>query len=162
MSPAKAPACPASPQSLNTNRASAGSFSDQIAVIPVVHRILRSRWQYLLNDSHRRICFGDINRNWFCLKPPRHWCYRTTYFPMSALGQKQTCATHKPMSALPPIAKADFGKRLMPALPLEADMCGALAHFRYGPKADIACPTLWTGSCSAWRGTLRLPGDHRF
>jgi hypothetical protein len=30
---------------------------------------------------------------------------------MSALGQKRTCAAHKPMSALPPIAtgKADIG-----------------------------------------------------
>src|SRR5262249_40106992 len=40
---------------------------------------------------------------------------------MSALGQKQTFAVHQPMSALPPIA----------------DSCSALAHVRFGPKADI-------------------------
>src|SRR5262245_36313529 len=40
---------------------------------------------------------------------------------MSALGQKQTCAPHQPMSALPP----------------KADMCSATRDVRYGPKADI-------------------------
>src|SRR5262245_40971871 len=40
--------------------------------------------------------------------------------PMSALGHKQTYAVRKAMSALPP----------------KADMCGALAHVRFGPKAD--------------------------
>jgi len=40
---------------------------------------------------------------------------------MSALGQKQTHAMQQGMSALPP----------------KADMCGALAHVRYGPIADI-------------------------
>ena|SRR5262245_26364292 len=46
---------------------------------------------------------------------------------MSALGQKQTCAVQKGMSALPP----------------KADSCSALAHVRFGPKAD---------SCNAARG----------
>ena len=41
---------------------------------------------------------------------------------MSALGQKQTCAAQKPMSALPSIA----------------DICSAQAHVRFVPKADIA------------------------
>src|SRR5215510_6311227 len=41
---------------------------------------------------------------------------------MSALGQQQTCAPQKVMSALPP----------------KADMCGALGHVCFGPKADIA------------------------
>ena len=40
---------------------------------------------------------------------------------MSALGQKQTCAAQKVMSALPP----------------KADMCGALARVCFVPKADI-------------------------
>ena len=40
---------------------------------------------------------------------------------MSALGQKQTFAAHKRMSALPP----------------KADMCGAKRDVRSGPKADI-------------------------
>jgi hypothetical protein len=41
---------------------------------------------------------------------------------MSALGQKQTYAPQKAMSALPP----------------KADMCSALGHVCFGPKADIA------------------------
>jgi hypothetical protein len=58
---------------------------------------------------------------------------------MSALGQKQTYAVQNGMSALPPIAtaKAKFPQTVMSALPLKADMCGALAHVRFGPKADI-------------------------
>src|SRR5262245_53565785 len=40
---------------------------------------------------------------------------------MSALGQKQTLALQKAMSALLP----------------KADMCSALAHVCFGPKADI-------------------------
>ena len=43
---------------------------------------------------------------------------------MSALGQKQTCAAQKVMSALPP----------------KADMCGAQADVRLVPIADIALP----------------------
>ena len=39
---------------------------------------------------------------------------------MTALGQKQTCAAQKVMSALPP----------------RADICGALGHVRFVPKAD--------------------------
>ena len=39
----------------------------------------------------------------------------------SALGQKQTFAPQKAMSALAP----------------KADMCGALVHVRFVPKADI-------------------------
>src|SRR5262249_51546149 len=41
---------------------------------------------------------------------------------MSALGQKQTFAPRKGMSALPP----------------KADMCGATGDVRFGPIADIA------------------------
>jgi hypothetical protein len=41
---------------------------------------------------------------------------------MSALGQKETCAAQKVMSALPPIT----------------DMCSALAHVRFVPIADMA------------------------
>jgi len=41
--------------------------------------------------------------------------------PMSALGQKQTYAVQKCMSALPP----------------KADMCDATRHVCFGPKADI-------------------------
>src|SRR5690348_12247111 len=43
---------------------------------------------------------------------------------MSAFGQRQTFAVQKGMSALPP----------------KADMCGAQAHVRLGPVADIAFP----------------------
>ena len=44
---------------------------------------------------------------------------------MSALGHKQTYAVQKGMSALPPIA----------------DMCSAIGHVCFGPKADM--PTLF-------------------
>jgi len=40
---------------------------------------------------------------------------------MSTLGQKQTCATHRPVSALPP----------------KADMCGATRDVRFVPIADM-------------------------
>ena len=61
--------------------------------------------------------------------PPRPRVYQPFFLglrslvqqPMSALGQKQTFAVQNGMSALPP----------------KADMCGALAHVRYVPKADI-------------------------
>ena len=45
------------------------------------------------------------------------------------------------MSALPRIAtaKADFRKKVMSALPPKADVCGALADVRFGPKADNLC-----------------------
>jgi hypothetical protein len=58
---------------------------------------------------------------------------------MSALGQKQTFAPQKAMSALPPIAtaKADCRKTVMSALHPKADMCGATAHVCFGPIADI-------------------------
>jgi hypothetical protein len=43
---------------------------------------------------------------------------------MSALGQKQRCAMHQPMSALHSIAtvKADMPQMVMSALPLKADI----------------------------------------
>src|SRR5262245_28634148 len=55
---------------------------------------------------------------------------------VSTLGQKQTYAVQKDMSALPP----------------KADMCGALVHVCFGPIADIStrrssftyCPSHWT------------------
>ena len=57
---------------------------------------------------------------------------------MSALGQKQTCAVQKAMSALSPIAtaKADSPQAVMSALPLKADMCGAAGDVGYGPNSD--------------------------
>src|SRR5262245_23044425 len=42
---------------------------------------------------------------------------------MSAMGQKRTCAAHKLMSALPPIATANGHV----CFTLKADMCGATA-----------------------------------
>jgi len=58
---------------------------------------------------------------------------------MSALGQKQTCAVQKGMSALPPkaTAKADMPQMVMSALPPKADSCSATANVCFGPKADI-------------------------
>ena len=44
---------------------------------------------------------------------------------MSALGQKQTCALHQPMSALPPIAtaKADIPQKACLLYPLKRTFC---------------------------------------
>jgi hypothetical protein len=58
---------------------------------------------------------------------------------VSALGHKRTYAVQKGMSALHPIAtaKADMPQMIMSALPPKADMCGALADVRFGPKADM-------------------------
>jgi hypothetical protein len=62
---------------------------------------------------------------------------------MSALGQKQTCAAQKGMSALPP----------------KADMCGATSDVRFGPKADISQSTapfvIESGTGSEVRQPLR-------
>jgi hypothetical protein len=55
---------------------------------------------------------------------------------MSALGQKQTSAPQKVMSALPP----------------KADICSALAHVRFGPKADM-------GVCALDQATLHFAID---
>jgi hypothetical protein len=52
---------------------------------------------------------------------------------MSALGQKQTCAVQLVQSG-------------MSALPPKADMCGALAHVCFVPKADIRGCVLCGGS----------------
>jgi hypothetical protein len=41
------------------------------------------------------------------------------------------------MSALPATANADSRKKVMSALPAKADMCGAKADVRFGPKAGI-------------------------
>jgi hypothetical protein len=58
---------------------------------------------------------------------------------MSALGHKQTFAVQKGMSALRRIATREsaFAQKVMSALLPKADMCSALAHVRFGPKADI-------------------------
>ena len=48
---------------------------------------------------------------------------------MSALGQKQTCALQKVMSALPP----------------KADMCGATKDVCFGPIVDIVTSVTVTG-----------------
>jgi hypothetical protein len=34
--------------------------------------------------------------------------------------------------------KSGFPQKVMSALPPKADMCSAIAHVRFGPKADIA------------------------
>ena len=59
---------------------------------------------------------------------------------MSALGQKQTFAAHKGMSALPP----------------KADICSARAYVRFGPQADIALAHSITSSARAIRGGIAV------
>ena len=61
---------------------------------------------------------------------------------MSALGQKRTFAAQEVMSALPP----------------RADMCGALADVRLGPKADIRARDIGK-SMSAKRQKQVLTGE---
>ena len=58
---------------------------------------------------------------------------------MSALGHKRTYAPQQAMSALPPTAtkNAAMPKMVVSALHLKADMCSALAHVCFGPKADM-------------------------
>jgi hypothetical protein len=58
---------------------------------------------------------------------------------MSALGQKQTFAPQKAMSALTPNSdrESGFPYKVMSALPPKADMCSALAYVCFGPIADI-------------------------
>ena len=47
---------------------------------------------------------------------------------MSALGQKQTCAAHKPMSALPPKADIDAYEWNIRSVPI-ADIAALLDYF---------------------------------
>jgi hypothetical protein len=59
-------------------------------------------------------------------------------------GSQAEYAVQNGMSALPPIAtaKEDFRKKVMSALPLKPDMCGATRDFRKGAIADIG-PSAW-------------------
>ena len=58
---------------------------------------------------------------------------------MSAVGHKRTCAAQSVMSALPNSDhESGHPQKVMSALPPKADVCGALAHVCFGPKADIA------------------------
>src|SRR5262245_14693064 len=58
---------------------------------------------------------------------------------MSALGQKQTYALQRAMSALPPNSdrESEIPQKATSALPLKADMCGATAYVCFGPIAEI-------------------------
>src|SRR5262245_60473209 len=74
---------------------------------------------------------------------------RLGFRPMSALGQKQTCAVQLVMSALSP----------------KADMCSALANVCYGPKADILLrrPLLdrqGSSFCAGVTSSNLVPIDH--
>ena len=57
---------------------------------------------------------------------------------MSALGQKQTCAVQKGMSALPP----------------KADMCGAKRDVRFVPIADMTSVRIGVNQTQSKRGRL--------
>src|SRR5690349_5860022 len=66
---------------------------------------------------------------------------------MSALGQKQTCAAHKPMSALPPIAtgKADISlERAKGIEPSYAAWEAAVLPLNYAREPSALCP--WNGA----------------
>ena len=62
--------------------------------------------------------------------------------PMSALGQKQTCAPQKVMSALLP----------------KADMCIALAYVCFGPQADSTSSIRSLLGAQRWRS---MASEHR-
>ena len=66
----------------------------------------------LASDGHNPIYFVELTQ------------INRVHLLMSALGQKQTYAMQNVMSALPPIA----------------DMCIALGHVRFVPRADMAPP----------------------
>src|SRR5262249_19580897 len=76
-----------------------------------------------------RIPQGNLKEAHVALLPPPQTeniggvVHHKFVLPMSALGQKQTCAMQDVMSALPP----------------KADICIAKRDVRFGPKADI-CP----------------------
>ena len=72
---------------------------------------------------------------------------------MSALGQKQTCAAQKGDVRFAPNSDREsrHAANGMSALPPKADMCTALAHVRFGPKADMIIPRRLA------TGLLRLP-----
>jgi hypothetical protein len=56
---------------------------------------------------------------------------------MSALGHKQTFAVQNRMSAFTPDNDRESGfPHKVIALPPKADMCSALTHVRFGPKAE--------------------------
>src|SRR5262245_47410929 len=59
--------------------------------------------------------------------------------PMSALGQKQTCASQKAMSALPPIAtaKANFRKRACPLYPRKRTCAVQIPMSALGQKRTL-------------------------
>ena len=62
-----------------------------------------------------------------------------TFCEVSASGQKQTYASQKGVSALPPDSdpKSGYPQTVMSALHLKADVCGANRRFCFGPEADI-------------------------
>src|SRR5262245_25844245 len=62
---------------------------------------------------------------------------------MSALGQKQTYAVQNRMSALPPIA----------------DMCSAIRHVCFGPKADMASYSRTSSARASTAGGTVRPRD---
>ena len=92
------------------------------------------------SDSNEQVIFYDANLNGVCSRACETMKFDSSgrdiggsdvwginlvaspEHPMSTLGHKQTCAAHKPMSALPP----------------KADMCTATRYVRFVPIADIA------------------------
>jgi hypothetical protein len=77
--------------------------------------------------------------------------------PMSALGQKQTFAPQKSDVRFTPNSdrKSGFPHKVMSASPLKIDMCGALAHVCFRPKADIG--TITSDRTATRRCAAKLP-----
>jgi hypothetical protein len=83
-------------------------------------------------NSRRRIASPKVrDKSSYRATPMRAHKITIKRQAISALGQKQTCALQKAMSALPPkaTAKADIAN-VMSALHPIADMCGATRDVR--------------------------------
>ena len=80
---------------------------------------------------------------------------------MSALGHKRTCALQQVMSAFTPDSdrESGFPRKVMSALTPKADMCGALVHVRYGPKADIEPYSITSSARASSDGGKVRPSD---
>jgi hypothetical protein len=96
---------------------------------PYIPRTLRREFVVLAENWHRDTftlrnanpCCDRIRQNEKAAAVERQLCERVPAKASVALGQTQTFALQKAMSALPP----------------KADMCGAARDVRFGPIADI-------------------------
>jgi hypothetical protein len=63
--------------------------------------------------------------------------FRSAACPLWVTSGHMRCSSLCPLYPPTATAKADMPQMVMSALHLKADMCGALSHVCFGPKADI-------------------------